>query len=168
MDKEILQGCKTVTDLYQRLLEAEGLDRPQVPIELSLTVLLAHLVMRNKSHTLFEALDEQIQILIPESERLYKLHAQPFSDPIAPNFKLRMTELALFEILVEERGFSKRKADSYLADLGLPSGLRDKVNKDSKNAKIRNYADELKKAYYDNDWSFDWLIELYFSHKQKK
>lgn len=189
MDKELLKGCKSVSELYGRLLEAERLIMPQaqvplinlgfgpqpddsenslaqIRIEFSLNLLLARLVIRNSSKSLLECLDEQIIKVLPEAKDLYLLREPFFSEDIPLFFGVRVAEIAIYELYQEQENCSHRAVNDYLISVGMPSGLRDKV-RNTDNQRIRQYADNLKQMYKENGWSLEFLIANYKMHKEK-
>lgn len=165
MDKELLKGCRSASDLVNKLLEHHGY--AEGPHQLGLIQLAAQLAREKYGvYTNLALCEALIEELFPEARRLF---VKPEADSADRKVLLEWAaEVALIEYMQsksQEKLPVSTAATLMNSKYGTPKRMNSKYSENVKNPAVRELADQLLRLMEERGVDLEILINSYMKRK---
>ena len=163
MDKSLISGCKSSSDLLVKLMIHFGV--AELPYELALQIVVARLVMEkykvDSYHDFFNSL---VQEVLPESGRFYVMDR--FKSLSTDEF-LRSAEIALvdYACIVFDEKSRKVVCNRLHKDFKTPARLNVSYSENNKYRPIRAKADEMLDMLKEHNIDLEIVVNSYLNRK---
>ena len=163
MDKSLISGCKSSSDLLMKLMDHFGV--VELPYELALQVVIARLAMEkykvDSYPNLFKSL---VQEVLPESSRFYVMDNY---GSLSPDEFMRSAEIAMvdYACFVYDKKRVSTVCNLLRKDFPVTAGLNVRYSENKNKKHIRAKADELLRLLKERNVELEVMVNSYLNRK---